>query len=499
MYLKRLNELREGNTAPEYVDREILLEFLRVNEPLFSDFPKREMQQVAVVDLICLRSFKFNKYKYFQNILQGFLTGLGTFSKTNKEEDPRQYDRIVKYLLDSEELLVKCLQAVIRVKVNVLGLVRDVMANLYTEEGAKAYDQMVEDQEFSQNLWRAIIEDFIKQKTLWAYDNIIDKSKYRYSRSKKYISITFSYDHLLEELRNETTAARLRKKHMFYFETDVQEFEYKRSRQAVHDFLLENMEYYLDSDVPESAVESIVQIIGYDESVNEYKKIKLSRVMGTKKESWSEAEKAFRSKSRQEQLQEQILAAALGASMAFDTIHKDFMLAVNVFSTKNLGIYEVHDIERISRTIRFFILDGINQTMRFMLEKFFFILIKNKSMDKKEKVEVKMRHKRRVELQAMEELGKDGVTKIQRKKLFVQDPSHPGMCEFIAQNRQQLEKAYKLLQISPYMQAKINYYYENPLWKIEFIVAINLDLLAKQTMNLKKGLSEILYKYGIIT
>ena len=72
------------------------------------------------------------------------------------------------------------------------------------------------------------------------------------------------------------------------------------------------------------------------------------------------------------------------------------------------------------------------------------------------------------------------------------------MFEFRCVDYETLEKLYDILQMENYQREKMDDVWLNAERKVEFYVIIRLDLLTKTTTDIKRGISEILYKYGIM-
>ncbi len=508
-YADAYSKLKENNASPEILEREMLTRFLHINLDRFSDLSPTPLQQLAVINLICLRAFKYERYKYVQNIIQGFIgditrfTGLemgDNFDEEDEEDFLERKNMAKQNLRNTELLLFKLIQSVVRVQAVILNSFEEIIHEVFSEKGVALYKGIYDKLEFSSNFWRSVIETFIKQEVTKAYNRIVTKAKYSYARSKKSISINFSFDYVLDEIRKDELLQRKKKKHAFYIETDVQEFELKRIRQVVYDFLKENMDIFLLDNSSQNDLNHIIQIVCFDQAAADYKRLAIDEVLHTMQ--WEDMQRQCKIKlsceDDLEHVKEELLACALGAAMAYDTIKKDFINAINVFSTKNMQIFSQEDIEHVQELVTYFEPETLNLAFRYMIEHYFYNLLKRKSMDKKDKVEIRASYKRRVGKDALEELFQWGLTRIQKNKIFKNDTTRAEMFEFRCVDYETLEKLYDILQMENYQREKMDDVWLNAERKVEFYVIIRLDLLTKTTTDIKRGISEILYKYGIM-
>lgn len=497
-YFRKLQDLREGNISDEFLHRELLLEFLRINAHQLTDLPEKAMQQVGVVNMICQRAFKHSKYKNIDNIIQSFVTDINRLMSTDKREEPELYEKRFGFAYNSEILLLRVLQSVVRIQADVSGAFRDIILGIYGESGTRKFDEIYYSSEFSPNFWRAIIEYFVKKKLGVAYEEVTRKAKYNYSRTPKTVRINFQFDLILEELKREGVERKRSDKLKPFIQTDVVEFEYKRIRQLVSNFLLENRDFFLEDDIPDEEAAPIIDMVCFDLSAAEYKRAAVDQAMRTV--DWEDIVTNEEQKllDQFDTIKGKLLAAALGVSIAYKTMQQDFIEAVNIFSTKNMQIYEAKDIEQTGKLIRFFDQDALEATLLFMLESYFFNILRRKCLDKKEKIKIQSVHKKRIDVDMLEALYHFGLTRIQKNKIFMPDTYNPDMFEFRMIEYETLEKLYDFLQLPRHLRKRIDEVWESAAHKIAFYVIIDLAMISRTSTDIKRGLTEILYKYGIV-
>ncbi len=497
-YFRKLQELREGNITDEYLQRELLVDFLRINAHMLSDLPKNTLQQVGVVNLICQRSFKHPRFSNLDNILQGFSTDVARMMQTNPKEEPDLFEKRFSFACNAEMLLLRLLQSVVRVQADVVGGFRDIITSIYGKTGTEKFDEYYGQMEFSPAFWRTIIDYFVKNKLSAAYEDVTRKAKYNYSRTPKTVRINFQFDLILEELSREGVLVQRENRFRPYIQTQVEEFEYKRIRQVVSDFLRENKDFYLEDKADDDAVQQIIAMVCFDLSAAEYKRAAVEQAMRSVE--WEDVVKNEEQEllDRFDMIKGKLLAAALGVSIAYYTMQRDFVEAMNVFSAKNMHIYEQKDIENAARLMRFFDKDGLEQTLMYMLESYFFNILRRKCLDKKEKIKIQSLHKKRIHVDTLEQLYHFGLTRIQKNKIFNPDAYNQDMVEFRMLHYEVLEKLYELLQMPAHLRDRVRQVWEMASNKVVFYVIIDLAMISKTSTDIKRSLTEILYKYNIV-
>ncbi len=502
-YADKYLSLKENNASQDFLEREMLLEFVKVNQGHFSDLSENFLQQTSIVNIICLRSFKFERFKYIQNIIQGFTADVARYASLAPGEEEDFDDKragAVNRLLVSDDLLAKLVQAVIRVQAVILNAFEEIIISIFGKRVEGVYREICDRVEFSAAFWRTTIDTFIRKVTDKAYERIVAKSRFSYSRTKTTVVLNFPFDNILTEIKREELQWQRHKDQSYYVETNVHEFELKRIKQIVSEHMASTKHLFLPDTASSEELTQVTAIVCLDQAALDYKRLAVDEVLDDM--NWEEVSKLpmnkLALKESLDQVKEQLLASALGAAMAYDTISKDFNAAVNVFSVKNMSIFQPDELETIFSSIRLFTPSAIYNTYMYMLEAYFMNLLKRKSADKKDKIDIRKTHRRRITEDMLDELYSIGLSRIQKNKLFRPDNTSPGMLEFVCLSKETLKQGFGLLQIEPYVQEKLLEAWANAGFKIDFFVIIKLGAILRSTPDLKRGLAEILYKYGIM-
>lgn len=499
-YLDKFRQLKERKITWELLQRELLLEFINVNSDRISDFPDNPMQQVTIVNVLFHGTMEHPAREFVARIVESFVSDLTRYGQAKgKDQDQAFLEKLLNNLISSEAILIKCIQGVIYVVASVIETCGQVIVNIYGHNSFEAYKDIVERHDLSSNFWRAIFEFYVKQQMVDAYESIVRKSKFTYSKTATTLSIHFYFDHVLDEVNTEMDLEE-DIDDWTYVEKTVQEYEYKRLRKIVSEYLNEHKDILMDELSGSRDIGHIVDIICVDQAASQFKEKHLDEVQASLR--WETGNPFSKEKLLEkhsfELLKEQILASAVGAAVAFATMLRDFISAINVFSSKDMDIIDIRDTEVIKSLVRTFDVDALERSLYYLLETYFFNSLKRKGLDKKDKIEVKVVRKRRVPRSKVEDLFDHGLTKIRKNRLWRDDPVRPKMLEFKSPTVTDLLERFKATLIEGELNQRIVKLWKTALPKVEFRVVINTKLVSRSTTNLKKGLSEILYKYGIL-
>jgi hypothetical protein len=421
-----------------------------------------------------------------------------------KDEIEEVRDKARRSLEVSETLLVTALQAVINVLQVTTFTFRDVLESLYDRSALKTFEELLDKQDYSDALWRLALEHFIDRRVTEAYELIIKKGRFGTSKVKTGICLQFFFDHVLEELKREPPrqAEEEPKALVVQSEDATSDYEYKRIKRYVLDLLQENRALLLDDDAGDRELEQVAMIVCYDRVAEEYKELVVGDLLNAR--SW-DSDDLFASAAQgngpgpdqHELVQERLLAAALGASVALSTVIKDFLSGVGVFSTKNLQVFGPDHVKTIRALYMPSDSAAVERTFLYMADRYFQHILECRASDKKKKVSVKPALRRRVSGRAVDGLVAKGLTKIQKNKLFRPDPVRAGMMEFKAPDANSLAELMNVLQVRKEVQNGLIGLWKRAEFKSLYFVIINTVLISRTNTDLKRALSEILYKFGI--
>jgi len=111
------------------------------------------------------------------------------------------------------------------------------------------------------------------------------------------------------------------------------------------------------------------------------------------------------------------------------------------------------------------------------------------------KIQVRSGRARRVAEETVD--GLKGMSKIRKKQLFANDVTREGTLLFKPKTVKQLVGTMDMLSLEPELQGALKDLWTKAIFRVDIMVLLNLELIAKTTTNLRVRLTEILEKYGI--
>jgi hypothetical protein len=89
------------------------------------------------------------------------------------------------------------------------------------------------------------------------------------------------------------------------------------------------------------------------------------------------------------------------------------------------------------------------------------------------------------------------MSKIRKKQLFGNDVTRENTLLFKARTAQKLSETMSMLSLEPELQQALARQWKQAVFRVDIMVLINLELVARTTTNLTVRLTEILEKYGV--
>ncbi len=501
-YLAKLNDLKAHNALREVTEREMLFEFIQLNHTRINEYPMLKTQQSSLTNMLCHRSTEQPGHEYIKKVQATFLILLNRFGKATELGDLEQIELARAHLSNTEALLIKCVQGVVYACSLTADNFEEIFIRYFGAEAVQHYNGFLESHEMDENFWKALIDFFILRRIDETYEEIIDNDRYSILKNAANILIRFQFDDVLAKLKH--TSPDIKKTRVqTYFERNLKEYEYKRAQKFIFDYLKVAKRIFLRPDGTEDEVKYLSRIVGIDAVAKEFKDEMVSRLSGgqvTEEAATAvtvpdepEGQESPPVKSdadaRLEFLKQQILALAVGASIGVGIVREDF--------TKALGLYSPKEVDAIKAFIQYFDLPSLQKLLFYLLENSFVRSLSAKGEDEGGKVRVRVTRQRRTSDKIIESLFAEGMTKIRRKKIWVEDPSRPGLSLFIPRTKRELVEIIHAFRIETPLAAKLVQVWDAASFKVEIVLILDLVLISKATTNLKLRLSEILAKFGI--
>lgn len=475
-YLKKLKALKERSSLREVTERELLLEFIRINHSNINEFPMLKTQQNGIINLVCHRASGHPGAEYIKKIIAGFVSTLTRYEKATGAGDKEQAKQLLVDLGNTETLVIKCIQGVVYASSLTADNFEEVFIRHFGAESIDRYNKLLENNEMDEGFWRALIDTFVATPMKEAFQEMVANEKYTISKEKSLLIIRFNFDDVLERLKQ--TSQEIQKTRVqSYFERNFKEPEYRQTHKLVKQYLEEHKDIVAKGGSEED-VSYISRLVCIDTVGLDYKDEALRRNEG---EGQEEAQWTF--------LKEQVLASAAGAAISVDTVRDDFVRALRIFRP--------NEIEIIKTMVRYFDIGSLQRLLLYLLEAYFLQILTERAEGEGSKVRVRSVRQRRVSERLVNSLAESGLNKIRKNKLFGADRSKPGVLLFKPRTVRELRSIIQVLQIEPQLAARIGRVWEAASFKVDILIVLNLGLISRTTTNIKARLAEILGKFDI--
>jgi hypothetical protein len=477
-YLAKFEALKERRHLREVVERDMLLEFLRVNHSRIDEYPLLPTQQASVIEFLCRRSVGHPGHDYIQKPISQFLVQLNLYRKATKNQDEEAITKLGVDLGNLEMLLLKCAQGVVFSLALTLDNLAEVLVELFGDAVLDQSDAILKEKEFDEQFWKAHLDDFFIKPAERVYAEMVSSETYKLARTQNNLVLRFAFDDVRERLHGEGTPwekTRLQQA----FEDVGKDEESLQLLKLIQDGLPNRDGKGL---VPVSSVRVatyLVRIVCLDPVAKLiWDKAVGNSAGGDEKEAVQE-----------EFLREQALAVAMGAGIAVTAGLVDFSAATTECGQK--------ESDKFRELIGAFEVRSMRTTFFAMLECSFLNHLRERAEDEGGKILVKSTISRRIQTEAVEELFDHGLTKIRRNKLWQQDPNRSEMLQFKSGNAKEFTALLTMLQITGVLEKRIQSLWEHASPRVDIFVLINMALVAKSSTNLNKRLMEILAKFGV--
>lgn len=492
-YASTIRSLKERGALREIMERELMMEFARLNQSNINEFPLLEIQQQGIVNLVSGRMGDHPGHEYVSDLVNNFMVLAGRYEKAQAQEDLEQMEKLGKELSNTETLLVKLLQGI----VFVMGLITDNFEELvlhYFGQGAlEHYNGLIEKHELDQSFWKALVEHFVSSQVREAYDDIIANDRFSIAKDTGHIYIRFQFDDILARLNPSTSKIdKTRIQTAYEASGDAPRGDAMNFAGSI---LLKGLAFIPDEALSERDVHTVTRLVCIDPAVLSIRESYAATVAEFKAlhhegTTPKDPEQAAMLRARLKFLTEQITACGVGAGIAMGIIRNNFLRALN-----SIIPGESETFRSLTRT---FDLDTLESILFKLLENSFVHLLREKGSGEGGKLQVRTERAKRVSTADLMELADQGLNKIRRAKLFKPDPRHDDRMLFIPRNRKEFVGLLQLLQLEGELVKAVARLWESAGMALEIIVVVDLKLVARTTTNLAVRLREILNLYGVV-
>lgn len=489
-YLEILGRLKERSTLREVLEREVFLEFIKYNNSRINEFPLLEKQQNGIIGLLCHRATDLPAHEFIKRALGEFILMLGRFSKLKGGKDKDVLEGIRSRIVNAETLLIKTVQGVVYASCLISDNFEEVTLRHFGEPALKKYNSLLEQYELDREFWHSLIEQFITSEVESSLKDIVTNEGYTLTRDKNYIILRFPFDAVTGKFSTSPPAID-KTRIQTAFENIGSDEESATVLKMACKSILEGGVFIRSEGITNENIERIARIVCIDPATAKFRE-DYETAMAELRENPYETGASEKEEELARQLQfaqDQIGACAVGASLTLDIIVRDFLLAL-----KN---YNNRDEKVLSLCLRKFDVESLDRLFFYLTEAKFSDLLKKKMRGEESKLLLRVLKRRRASIKDVKALEELGMTRIRMARLWGKDSSNKEWLIFKHNTAQELLKEIQLLVLEKDLATAILRLFEKSDFKIEFLVFISLQAVAKATKDVRGKLNELLIRFGI--
>ena len=490
-YQKKLRALKERSSLREVTEREMLLELLRCNNAAINEYPMLDAQQTSVVELLCGR-VGHPGYEFIHERVGGFIIQLAHYEKAVKTGNAERREELEAALLNTEAVLIKCAQGVVYAMALITDNFEELVLRYFGKASLEPYGALVEKHPLDQDFWNAFVEEFIASRVVEAHREILEGEKYEISKERTFLVIRFLFDDILSKLNptdQEISKTRIQTSYM----AARTEAEGRERAKLIQAMLVKGLSSLTQFDkMTAGELLHAARICCVDSIAAEFETQYRARVAEAEAIRKGEAQPKDPEERKKEQawfkfVLDQLVGVGVGASIAIGVTSDHFY--------KALEAVVPDQIKGILPLKKDFSMQVLEKILFFLLENHTIQILKECGREEGGKIQVRSARARRVSAQAVDALP--GMSKIRKKQLFGNDVTREDTLLFKPRTNEQLVQAMSMLSLESGLQQSLINLWKQAVFRVDIMVLINLELVARGTTNLTVRLTEILKKYGV--
>ncbi|QGY38745.1 hypothetical protein GM415_00845 [Pseudodesulfovibrio cashew] len=490
IYQRKLRALKDRSSLREVMERELLLKFIEVNHSSINEYPLLPAQQKSVVELLCGR-IGHPGYEFIHKHIGDFIVLLVHYEKAGKVGDKEKAAELRARLVNTESMLIKCVQGIVYTMALITDNFEEIVLRHFGQSALKKYSELIEKYELDERFWTAFVEEFVATQVEEAHKEILEGEKFNISKERNFLIIRFLFDDILSKL-NPTSQAidktRIQKSYLASLEDEAT----TRRSKLVQSILVKGVSSLPKADtIPQKEFVQAARITCMDPVAQDFEKAYANRVTQAKEQK-AKGETPDPEKAKREQLEfkflmDQVIGAGVGAAIAIGRTSDHFYRAMEEFVPE-----QISGIRSLSHDFTFATLERI---LYFLLENHTIHILRETGRSEGGKIQVRSGRARRAPAAEVDALP--GMTKIRKTQLFANDVTREDTLLFKPKTAKQMASAMAMLSLEPELQAALSRIWKEAAFRVDIMVLLNLELIAKTTTNLQNKLAEILEKYGV--
>ncbi|MDD3311897.1 hypothetical protein [Pseudodesulfovibrio sp.] len=492
-YQRKLRSLKERSSLREVMERELLLEFINVNHGNINEFPLLKAQQKTVVDLLCGRT-GHPGYEYIHKQIGGFIVLLAHYEKAARVGDKARTEELLSGLTNVETLLLKCVQGIVFAMALITDNFEEIVLRYLGQNALKEYSALIEKLPLDQRFWKAMVEQFFTNRVKEAHREILDGGKFDISKERNFLVIRFLFDDILAKL-NPTTQNIEKTRIQKAYVASRTEFDNRRRAKFVQTLLQKGLGSLAGADaIAPKEFQQAARITCIDPVAETFESRYQERMLEARAHKADPAamdrrdpEEAEKENARFKFLMDQVVALGVGAAIAIGMTSDHLYRALEEFVPDQIA--------NIAPLARDFSLPTLEMLLFFLMENQTIQILKEAGREEGGKIQVRSGRARRVAEAAVDALPH--MTRIRKKQLFGNDTTREGTLLFKPKTAKQLAGTLNMLSLEPELQKGVTALWKEAIFRVDIMVLINLELVARSTTNLTARIAEILAKYGV--
>ncbi len=471
------DELKARTTLREVLEERVFLECLRVNRDRINEFPLLDIEQKGLIDILLRRGADHPGHSFIKGLIGEFIAALNRYGKARAGGTPEEAEALLADLSRAEALLVKCVQGGVYCCALVKDNVSDAVILHFGESSLARIEEITEHCEFDESWWRACLDSFVRERITAAHAGIVAKERYAVFREGGFAGVRLPFDAVLATLKG-TDKAIQRTRVQAAYEGREETEEGRRAVTFLASFLASGGNPVTDAGTPPAVVRHLARMAAMDPAGTEY--------------AGAAAPDSDEATARLGFLAAQVTALAAGAALALAVAAGDFARALRDFDARErrfiLAMAGQFERERLERT------------MPLVLEFAYLQMLREMGREEGGKVVVRTVRVRRAvaaEVLALADPEGGGLTRIGRRRLFDADPERPDMLVWKPRTFEEMSGLCAVLQLDEAVAARIAALWETAPFRVDFLVAVNLEAVARVTPNPAPRVAEILARFGV--
>ncbi|QLA15147.1 hypothetical protein [Desulfolutivibrio sulfoxidireducens] len=470
-------DLKERKARREVQEERVFLEFIRVNRDRINEFPLLDIEQKGLIDILLRRGADHPGQAFIKGLIGEFIAELNKYGKALAVGAEAEAEAHLKELVGAEALLVKCVQGAVYACSLVKDNVSDSIILHFGESALEKIEEITERLEFDETWWRACLDTFVRERIAAGHAGIVARERYTVFREGGFAGVRLPFDEVLATLRGTDKVIQKTRVQSAYEDREENE-EGRRVVAFLAAFLASGQNPVTEAGASPSTVRHLARIAAMDPAGTEY--------------AGAATPETEDDSARYDFLAAQVTALASGAALVLSVAARDFDRAIRDFDARErrlilslAGHFERARLERLVPLI---------------LEFAYLQVLRDMGREEGGKVVIRTVRARRAvaaEVMALADPDGGGLTRIGRRRLFETEPGRPDMLAWKPRTLEEMNALCAVLQLDEAVAARIAALWETAPFRVEFLVAVNLEAVAKVTSNPAHRVAEILARFGV--